>query len=268
MVEDVVLGRQEQFGLKFTRIRNGRWYWYLPTLTLLWSKTFLAIFLLTLFFEKFFVNSDTSFTLDLLLGSLLMLLPHVHDGSCLRAVTLVTVHALEIFRNLVGGTSMLSGFLCLSGTLTFFAATHIGRVSSNRQIICNWLQLATLGIRVSLADIRPHDCELASLANDLIIFLLGQLSLQLLHLDHFLLNLQLASLWLAICFCMLSELEVAHGIKSTQAKHFSLADQGPCTLQHACTRWTCYLFAWEFAVQWTCFRGVAHLVVGVKKACS
>ena len=79
--------------------------------------------------EKLFVNSDSFLALNLLLGSFVMLLSHVHDGGSFRAVIFVTVHALEILLNLVGCASMFTSLL--RTTLTIFAATRIGGVSSH-----------------------------------------------------------------------------------------------------------------------------------------
>ena len=75
------------------------------------------------------MNSDSLLALDLLLGSFVMLLSHVHNSGSFRAIPLVAVHALEILLDLVGSASMFTSLLW--ATLTIFAATRIGGVSSN-----------------------------------------------------------------------------------------------------------------------------------------
>ena len=54
------------------------------------------------------VDADARPSLDLLLGALFVLLSHVHDGSCRRPVKLLTVHALEVFGDLVSHATMLT----------------------------------------------------------------------------------------------------------------------------------------------------------------
>ena len=54
------------------------------------------------------IDSDARFSLNLLLRSLLMFLAHVHDSSRGRTVELVTVHALEVLRNLVRHATVLA----------------------------------------------------------------------------------------------------------------------------------------------------------------
>jgi len=75
------------------------------------------------------VNSDSLLALNLLLGSFIMLLSHVHNSGSFRAITFVTVHTLEILLNLVGRASMFTSLLWT--TLTIFATTRIGGVSSH-----------------------------------------------------------------------------------------------------------------------------------------
>ena len=86
------------------------------------------------------MDSNTPFTLNLLLGTFFVLLPHVHNSGCFRSVTFITMHTLEILRNLVGGTSMLPAFNSIIAILlTFLILTHIGGVSTYRSIVCHWL---------------------------------------------------------------------------------------------------------------------------------
>ena len=155
------------------------------------------------------MDSNTPFTFNLLLSTFFMLLPHMHNSGCFRSIAFITMHTLEIFRNLVGGTSVLPGFSSIIATLlAFLILAHIGGVSTDRPIVCHWLQLTlVVGVRLVFS---PHRCKLTSFASRIVIFLFEQLWL---HLDHFLLNLQIA-LVQVIKFYMRSELIIALRILS------------------------------------------------------
>lgn len=58
-------------------------------------------------FENF-IHANASPPLDLLLGPLLMLFAHVHDRGGRGTVKFVTVHALELFLDLVGHPTVLA----------------------------------------------------------------------------------------------------------------------------------------------------------------
>ena len=58
-------------------------------------------------FEYLF-DSDALASFNFLLGALFMLLAHMHDRCSLRAIELFTVHALEVFLDLVGRPPILS----------------------------------------------------------------------------------------------------------------------------------------------------------------
>ena len=55
------------------------------------------------------IDANTWAAFDLLLGAFLVLLAHVHDGSCRRAVNLVAVHAIELFADLARHAPVLTG---------------------------------------------------------------------------------------------------------------------------------------------------------------
>ena len=57
---------------------------------------------------KNFIYSYTTFAFDFLLGSLFVLLPHMHDCGCRRSIELFTVHALVLLLDLIGHTTMFS----------------------------------------------------------------------------------------------------------------------------------------------------------------
>ena len=54
------------------------------------------------------INTDSISTLNFLLGSFLVLLAHVHDGSSTGPIELVTIHALILLVDLTGGSPDLS----------------------------------------------------------------------------------------------------------------------------------------------------------------
>ena len=54
------------------------------------------------------VHANAGPSFDFLLGAFLVLLAHVHDGSCRGAIELLAVHALEVLRDLVGHAPMLA----------------------------------------------------------------------------------------------------------------------------------------------------------------
>ena len=58
------------------------------------------------------VDTNTRSPFNLLLGPFLVLLAHVHDGSCGGTVELVTIHALEVLRDLIGHTTVLALTRC------------------------------------------------------------------------------------------------------------------------------------------------------------
>ena len=98
-----------QLCLQLVRARHGR---HLATLAMLAGCLALDGRLLRwlFLFEQLFMHSDTPLSLNLLLRALLMLLPHMHDGSSFRPIALVTVEALEVLGDLIGCPPMLAGF--------------------------------------------------------------------------------------------------------------------------------------------------------------
>ena len=112
------------------------------------------------------VDADTRPLLDLLLGPLLVLLPHMHDCSCGGAVDLVAVHALEVLGDLVRHAAMLAD---PTGILS--ADSVVGRRLRGRSSVlphAHWLtsidngqtagrELAMQGCRGRRSGILRHD---------------------------------------------------------------------------------------------------------------
>ena len=61
-------------------------------------------------FFEFFIHSYASFLFNLLLGSFLVLLSHMHNSSSFRSIALVTVQTFEIFGNLIRCPTRLASF--------------------------------------------------------------------------------------------------------------------------------------------------------------
>ena len=59
---------------------------------------------------EFFMHSYASFLFNLLLGSFLVLLSHMHNSSSFGAVALVTVQTFEIFGDLISCPTRLASF--------------------------------------------------------------------------------------------------------------------------------------------------------------
>lgn len=91
------------------------------------------------------VNSNASATLNLLLRPLIVLLPHVHDRSCRRAVRLFAVETLVVFGDLVGHAAVLS----LSGPSTSTLVVQ--------------MLLRVIGFIVLLSLIRPLRYRISSI---------------------------------------------------------------------------------------------------------